>query len=72
MAAICRFNKRRLAEIELYPVELGFGSPRPQRGRPLLADEKLGKTILDRVADMSQPFGTRVEQRNGRGVIHIA
>jgi len=37
----------------------------------LLADEKLGKTILDRVARVSEPFGTRIEQRNGRGSIHI-
>ena len=26
-------------QIELYPVDLGFGRPRAQRGRPLLADE---------------------------------
>jgi poly-gamma-glutamate capsule biosynthesis protein CapA/YwtB (metallophosphatase superfamily) len=72
MAAVCRFEKQRLKEIELYPVELGFGRPRSQRGRPLLADEKLGKTILDRVSGMSESLGTRVEQRNGLGIIRIA
>ena len=72
LVAVCRFEKRRLKEIEVYPVDMGFGRARPQRGRPLLADEKLGKTILDRVALMSEPFGTRMEQRNGRGVIHVA
>jgi poly-gamma-glutamate capsule biosynthesis protein CapA/YwtB (metallophosphatase superfamily) len=72
MVAVCRFEQQQLKEIELHPLDMGFGRPRPQRGRPLLADEKLGKTILDRVARMSELFGTRIEQRNGRGVIHIA
>jgi poly-gamma-glutamate capsule biosynthesis protein CapA/YwtB (metallophosphatase superfamily) len=71
MVAVCRFEKRQLSEIELYPVDMGFGRPRPQRGRPLLADEKLGKTILDRIARLSKPFGTQVEQRNGRGLVRF-
>ena len=71
MAAVCRFEKRTLKEIELYPVDMGFSRPRSQRGRPLLADEKLGKTILDRVARISELFGTRVEPHNNRGVIPI-
>jgi poly-gamma-glutamate capsule biosynthesis protein CapA/YwtB (metallophosphatase superfamily) len=72
MVAVCRFEQQQLKEIELHPVDMGFGRPRPQRGRPLLADEKLGTTILERVARISELFGTRIEQRNGRGVIHIA
>jgi len=72
MVAVCRFEQQQLKEIELHPLDTGFGRPRPQRGRPLLADEKLGKRILERVARMSELFGTRIEQRNGRGVIHIA
>jgi len=71
MVAVCRFEQQKLKEIELHAVDMGFGRPRPQRGRPLLADEKLGKTILDRVARLSEPFGTRIEQRNGRGSIQI-
>jgi poly-gamma-glutamate capsule biosynthesis protein CapA/YwtB (metallophosphatase superfamily) len=72
MVAVCRFEQQQLKEIELHPLDMGFGRPRPQRGRPLLADEKLGTTILERVARISELFGTRIEQRNGRGVIHIA
>jgi Bacterial capsule synthesis protein PGA_cap len=72
MVAVCRFEQQQLKEIELHPLDTGFGRPRPQRGRPLLADEKLGKRILERVARMSELFGTRIEQRNGRGVIHLA
>jgi poly-gamma-glutamate synthesis protein (capsule biosynthesis protein) len=71
MVAVCRFERQKLKEIEIHPVDMGFGRPRSQRGRPLLADERLGKIILDRVARVSEPFGTRIEQRNGRGAIHV-
>ena len=72
MVAICRFEERALRTVELYPVDLGFGRSRPQRGRPLLADAELGKTILDRIARMSEPFGTPIQQVDGRGVIRAA
>jgi len=72
MVTVCRFEKHSLREIEIFPVDLGFGRPRPQRGRPLIADEKLGKTILGRLARLSRPYGTRIEQRSGRGIIRGA
>ena len=72
IVAICRFEKQGLKHIELLPMDLGFGRPRPQRGRPLLADEELGQRILDRIARVSEGFGTRIEQKNGRGFIQAA
>jgi poly-gamma-glutamate capsule biosynthesis protein CapA/YwtB (metallophosphatase superfamily) len=72
IVAICRFEKQGLKQIELVPMDLGFGRPRPQRGRPLLADEELGQQILDRIARVSEGFGTRIEQKNGRGFIQVA
>ena len=69
IVAICRFEKQGLKQIELLPVDLGFGRPRPQRGCPLLADEELSQRILDRIARVSEDFGTRIEQKNGRGFI---
>jgi poly-gamma-glutamate synthesis protein (capsule biosynthesis protein) len=71
VVAICKFEQHKLNAIELHPVDLGFGRPRAQRGRPMLAEEKLGKTILDRMANVSEPFGTHVEHQNGRGIIRI-
>ncbi|HEY7166647.1 MAG TPA: CapA family protein [Candidatus Binatia bacterium] len=71
MVAVCRFERRKLTSIELHPVDLGHGLPRPQRGRPILADKQLAATILERVAAMSETFGTHVEQRNARGLINI-
>ena len=67
--AKCEFTERKLARVDLYPVDLGFGKPRWQRGRPLLADEKLGREIIDKIAGLSRRRGTEVRWQDGRGVI---
>src|ERR1043166_952444 len=72
VVALCRFESGQLAAVELVPVDLGFGRPRAQRGRPMLADQKLATLILDRIAGLSESFGTRVEQRKGRGLIKFS
>ena len=67
--AKCKFAGRKFSGIELYPLDLGFGKPRWQRGRPLLADESLGREIIERVAQLSQAFGTTLSWQGDRGVI---
>ena len=47
-----------LAEIRIHPIELGFGKTRPQRGRPRLADRETGRRIIEKLAELSEPFGT--------------
>ncbi len=69
--AVPSFQGGELAEIRLYPITLGHGLPRPQRGRPMLADRDLGLEILDRVARLSEPFGTEIEIDDGVGVIRL-
>jgi poly-gamma-glutamate synthesis protein (capsule biosynthesis protein) len=69
--ALCRFNNRKLSEIEIYPIEMGFGRPRSQRGRPMLADAQEGMAILDRIARLSKDLGTHIEQHDGRGIIRL-
>ncbi|MBI4312565.1 MAG: CapA family protein, partial [Chloroflexi bacterium] len=54
------FKNHELAEIKLYPVDLGFGRPRSQQGRPLLADGAEAKEILERFQTFSKPFGTDI------------
>jgi poly-gamma-glutamate synthesis protein (capsule biosynthesis protein) len=68
---VCEFSRGGLQEIKLYPVDLGFGRPRSQRGRPLLADAELGKKIVDRVGRLSEQYGTKVQYQDGHGVIHV-
>lgn len=63
-----------LTEIQLYPITLGFGNPRPQRGRPRLADNEAGKRIIDKLRDLSEPFGVEVQYdaRENIGLIRAA
>jgi poly-gamma-glutamate synthesis protein (capsule biosynthesis protein) len=65
------FAARELAEIRLHPLDLGFETPRSQRGRPVLAEGALADEILTRVQQVCAPFGTRVEIEAGRGVIRV-
>jgi poly-gamma-glutamate synthesis protein (capsule biosynthesis protein) len=69
IAAECVFTGRTLKELRLYPLDLGFGKPRAQRGRPLLARGAAAKTILARVAKLSARYGTTVTVEGDIGVI---
>lgn len=66
------FDHDEIEEIRLYPVELGFGGPRSQRGRPLRASGEVAERILERVRALSLPYGTPFEVRDGIGVIRPA
>jgi poly-gamma-glutamate synthesis protein (capsule biosynthesis protein) len=50
---------------------MGFGRPRSQRGRPLLAEPEQGKPILDRIVRLSAAYGTQVERSDGRAIIRL-
>lgn len=67
--ATCHFVDRRLAGVTVHPVELGFGRSRAARGRPMLATGELGAAIIERIAQLSAPYGTKVEFVEGRGEI---
>ena len=71
IVATCQFKGKKVSRIDLYPLDLGFGKRRSQRGRPMLADEKLGREIIERVARLSQKFGTDVRWQEDRGVILV-
>jgi len=65
--ATLRWNGRRLTELRLHPISLGFGSPMTERGRPMLAEPALAEHILENVAARSRPFNTRIAIENGVG-----
>jgi poly-gamma-glutamate capsule biosynthesis protein CapA/YwtB (metallophosphatase superfamily) len=58
---VCRFGEAGL-EIDLHPVTLGFGEKVHRRGMPKLAEGAVGAAILDRLAALSAPFGTRFDR----------
>ncbi len=68
---VCDFAGPAVKEIRLYPIELGFGRPPSQRGRPLLAAPETAERIIDRVRERSKKYGTEVRFENGIGVIRL-
>ena len=70
--AMPRFAGEKLIELKLYPISLGFKKPRPQRGWPMLAAPELARKIIDDVVKFSAPFGTKIEFRDGVGVVSVS
>lgn len=71
MFAVCRFGRKNLKEIKIYPIDQGFGRPRPQRGRPLLAEGEVANRVIERVTRLSQRYGTEISIRDGLGVVKL-
>ena len=68
--AECRFLAGRFQEMRLIPLQLnatGVGGPGDlkTRGRPSLARGPAADIILDRLARLSQPFGTTFTREDG-------
>jgi poly-gamma-glutamate synthesis protein (capsule biosynthesis protein) len=72
VVALPTFEDNALKEIRLLPVTLGYQTPRSQRGRPILAGPELGRKIIERLARLSEPFGTTIRYENGIGVIRAS
>jgi poly-gamma-glutamate synthesis protein (capsule biosynthesis protein) len=70
--AVSNYDGGKLASVTLYPLTLGYDEPRSHRGRPKIASAEDGRRIIDELAAMSQKFGTKIEYRNGIGVIDVA
>ena len=66
-----RFAGRQLTEVKLYPITLGYQQPRTRRGWPMLAPPDLARKIIDDVTKFSTALGTRVEFKDGAGVIAV-
>jgi poly-gamma-glutamate synthesis protein (capsule biosynthesis protein) len=67
----CRFVGGALKAIEIVPVALGHGLPPHRRGRPWLAEGAAGEEILNRFAQLSASYGTRIEVSDGRATVRI-
>jgi poly-gamma-glutamate capsule biosynthesis protein CapA/YwtB (metallophosphatase superfamily) len=71
LVAVAAWQGRRLVELRLHPITLGFGQPATRRGRPMLAEGELARKILNDVVERSKPFGTDIQVSDGVGVITI-
>jgi len=68
---ICHYKGRELKEIKLYPVDLAYQRPIPQRGRPVLAEGEVAQHVLTFMQKLSAPFGTKIDIEGDVGVIRL-
>jgi poly-gamma-glutamate capsule biosynthesis protein CapA/YwtB (metallophosphatase superfamily) len=68
---VSRYEHNQLAEIRLYPIDLGYATRLADRGVPRLAAPPLAKTILERLQKLSQPYGTTISIEQNVGVIRL-
>ncbi|MDX8480132.1 CapA family protein [Mesorhizobium sp. VK24D] len=71
IVTVCRFEQNQLAELRLYPIELGYSKRFANRGVPRLAPAPQAKTILERLRKLSKPFGADIAIENDIGVIRL-
>lgn len=69
IVAVSRFQDNRLAELRLYPIELGHARRFANRGVPRLAVGQQASRILERLQTLSKPFGTEITIENGVGIV---
>lgn len=68
---VLNYEKGRLKEIRLHPIDLGGHLPRHERGRPMLAEKgsESYKAVIAHYQEVSRPFGTKISDE---GVIKVA
>lgn len=69
---VSRFEHNQLAELRLYPVELGYLKRFANRGIPQLVTGSQANAILERLKRLSEPFGTQIAIENDVGVIRLS
>lgn len=67
--AVSRFEHGQVAEVRLYPVDLGLTARNANQGIPRLASPAVGQTILEELQRLSKPYGTTITIEGGVGVI---
>jgi poly-gamma-glutamate capsule biosynthesis protein CapA/YwtB (metallophosphatase superfamily) len=69
---VCRYDEAfELSEVEIVPITLSLGEANHRRGRPKLARGDEASGILERLAALSAPFGTRIDVADRRGHIPL-
>lgn len=66
--AIWTMENDKLSSLILYPIELGFGLPRYQRGWPKISSNK---RILENLGELLKPYGTRIDVKDTVGKVSL-
>ncbi len=61
IAAVVEFNGRDVHDIQLIPIDLGWGGAEENLGRPRVAEPPLASRIIGRVARLSRRFRCRID-----------
>ena len=69
---LSRYDKAKLQEVRLYPVEEGWAGPLSKRGTPMLVSGAIAQRILRRLQKISEPFGTEIAIEGDVGVIRVS
>lgn len=72
IAVTCKMDKDGTRELLVYPLDLGHGTVRSQRGRPILATGQKAEHILEKMRKMSVRYGTTLTVDNGVGRIAVS
>ena len=66
------YKDGRLAEIRIYPVDIGLGErPWSREHVPQTPSPERARLILERLQKFSQPFGTKISIENNIGIIRV-
>ena len=60
-----------IPQVEFIPVSMNFAAKRPKRGRPELASPEDAQRILETLQKLSAPYNSKIEIKNGRGLLKI-
>jgi poly-gamma-glutamate capsule biosynthesis protein CapA/YwtB (metallophosphatase superfamily) len=71
VVAECRYDEGGLAELLLHPVELGRGRGLTTSGIPRLTNTEQGRDMIERLAESSSRFGTRIEWTGTAGLVKL-
>src|SRR2546425_51231 len=69
IVTVTRYERGRVSEIRLYPVDLGHGMRLTRSGVPRLASPQTARVILERLQRLSEPYGTTIHIQDNVGVI---
>ena len=61
VVAVSRYEDGQLAEVRLYPTELGVDRPDSRLGIPRIAPPEIGRRIPERLQRLSRELGTTID-----------
>ena len=71
VVAVSEFANGQLAEVRLYPTDLGQDARMAHRGVPRLASSDVAQRTLSRLQKLSEPFGTTIAIEGDVGIIRV-